>query len=236
MGRGRRTAITLGMGAAATISLAAFFHQEIRLAWILRKLDPDPGRLDAFLRAEGAAVSWERLERRFRSQPRLPEQPTQFNPPVEERMEEYMAQDVNAALMDLLGLLSEATSRVTQLLRGGAPLSVASTRVMMPVVETVAEEAPAAGSNGGSALDRVNADVVDVTPKKRGRRRKFNITPEELKKHYIDQGMSAKEIGEKYGVSSLWALIAPTILSPILSMLLTIRACPLLASLTSAVK
>src|ERR1041385_5641833 len=136
MGRGRRTAITLGMGAAATISLAAFFHQEIRLAWILRKLDPDPGRLDAFLRAEGAAVSWERLERRFRSQPRLPEQPTQFNPPVEERMEEYMAQDVNAALMDLLGLLSEATSRVTQLLRGGAPLSVASTRVMMPVVET----------------------------------------------------------------------------------------------------
>jgi len=39
--------------------------------------------------------------------------------------------------------------------------------------------------------------------KPRGRRGKFNITKEELKKLYIDQGMTGKAIAEKYGVSSV---------------------------------
>ena len=110
--------------------------------------------------------------------------------------------------MDLLGLLSEATSRITQLLRGGAPISLGS-RIQMAI------PAPAAGDNGhdapaaAPALDRIleyekpeAGEMEEASaPKRRGRRGKLNIEEAELKKLYIDQGLTAKEIGEKFGVA-----------------------------------
>src|ERR1041384_4971603 len=125
----------------------------------------------------------------------------------EEKREEVMAQDLNAALMDLLGLLSEAQHRVTTLLRGGSPVRLTSASLVQPPAAPEAEE------NGfeapkSSALDRVQeypkpgVDVVEVTPGKRGRRGKLPADFDQIGKGlYIDQDMSAKEIGEKFGVS-----------------------------------
>ncbi len=121
---------------------------------------------------------------------------------VEEGSRSPMAQDVNAALMDILGLLSEASHRLTSLMRGGAPVSLP--REPASAFSEPAEETPS------SSLDRIQefepgpkatADVVEEMPKRRGRRGKFNVSTEDLKKMYVDQGMTAKAIGEKYGVA-----------------------------------
>lgn len=71
-------------------------------------------------------------------------------------------------------------------------------------VQTLAMPASASSSASNSALDRIQefepgakvAEAEVEAPRKRG---KLSATPEELKKLYIDERMTAKEIAEKYG-------------------------------------
>ncbi len=107
-----------------------------------------------------------------------------------------MPQDINALLMNLLEILSKATGLIAAHLRGNAPA---------PSVEEVAvPEAPPAAT---SALDRIQqyepgpAAAEAAAPKKRGRRGKLNISEADLKKMYVTDGMTAKQIAEKFGVA-----------------------------------
>ncbi len=111
-----------------------------------------------------------------------------------------MAQDINRLLMDLLGILSQATGMIANHLRGGAPAAV-------PMVE----EAPELEEPGepASALDRIQqyeptpaaAAQQTAAPRKRGRRGKLNISAADLKKMYVDDRMTTKQIAEKFGVA-----------------------------------
>ncbi len=106
--------------------------------------------------------------------------------------------DTNRLLMDLLQVLSKATGLIAAHLRGNAPL---------PEVEeiVVPDVAPAAETT--SALDRIQqyepgpAAAEAAAPKKRGRRGKLNISEADLKKMYVTDGMTAKQIAEKFGVA-----------------------------------
>ena len=115
-----------------------------------------------------------------------------------------MSKDVNAVLMELLGILSEATRKITDALRGVSPQHSAPRDAKAVDVLTIVEPAPT------NALDRIQefepgpaaAEAQEEAPKKRGRRGKLPANFNEIVKGlYIDKDMSAKEIGEKFGVS-----------------------------------
>ncbi len=108
--------------------------------------------------------------------------------------------DTNRLLMDLLQVLSKATGLIAAHLRGNAPLP--------EVEEIVMPDAPPPAAEPTSALDRIQqyepgpaAAEAAPAPKKRGRRGKLNISEAELKKMYVTDGMTAKQIAEKFGVA-----------------------------------
>jgi hypothetical protein len=114
-----------------------------------------------------------------------------------------MPQDINPLLMNLLEILSKATGLIAAHLRGNAPASYAPA----PSVEEVAVPEPVPAAT--SALDRIQdyepapaavAEEAD-TPKKRGRRGKLNISEADLKKMYVADGLTAKQIAAKFGVA-----------------------------------
>ena len=108
-----------------------------------------------------------------------------------------MHDDVSRLLMELLGNLTYASKKITDVLQA------------MHRGQECCAEAPAATETIANALDRIqefepgpadDGDAADEAPKKRGRRGKFNITEAGLKKLYVEDGLTAKQIAEKYGV------------------------------------
>jgi len=110
---------------------------------------------------------------------------------------------VSRLLMELLGNLTYASKKITDVLQAmhkGQECCAAAPTVA-PV--SAATEAIA------NALERIQefesgpaaVEAADGAPKKkRGRRGKLIITEAELKKLYVEDRMTAKQIGEKYGV------------------------------------
>jgi hypothetical protein len=74
---------------------------------------------------------------------------------------------------------------------------------MVQAVESLTGGATAVASVGAKKRGRPagSGKIAGGEPAKRGRRSSFEITKEELKKMYVDEGMTAKEIAEKYGVA-----------------------------------
>ena len=112
-----------------------------------------------------------------------------------------MHDDVSRLLMELLGNLTYASKKITDVLQ--AMHKGQECCAEAPAAAPAATEAPA------NALDRIQAfepgpavmeDAEDAPKKKRGRRGKFKITEAELKKLYVEDGLTAKKIAEKYGV------------------------------------
>ena len=107
-----------------------------------------------------------------------------------------MHDDVSRLLMELLGNLTYASKKITDVLQA------------MHAGQECCAEAPAATEAPANALDRIQAfepgpaarEAAEDAPKKRGRRGKFNITEAELKKLYVEDGLTAKKIAEKFGV------------------------------------
>lgn len=130
----------------------------------------------------------------------------------------------NRLLMELLSLLSRATGLVAAHLRGNAPPLPdpvvedppevdAPLQVLAPTAVSEKAEAREARSAAAvaaeSPLDRIQkwepgAAVEEAPSPGRGRRRgrgRLDVSPEELKRLYVDEGLTAKAIGEKFGVS-----------------------------------
>jgi len=74
---------------------------------------------------------------------------------------------------------------------------------MVRAIETLTGGSAPAASAGPKRRGRPagSGKAAKGEAKTRGRRSKFDITKEELKKLYVDQGMTAKEIAAKYGVA-----------------------------------
>jgi hypothetical protein len=116
-----------------------------------------------------------------------------------------MSSDANQNLMEILGLLSEATKRITDMLRGvsSGPSSIAVARAPAPAAAPQDSPAPVPVE---SALDRIQefqeagAPAEDAS-QRRGRRGRLTISEADLKKLYVDEGKTAKQIAEIYGVA-----------------------------------
>ena len=118
-------------------------------------------------------------------------------------------QDDIQVLIDF-GVFNEgAVSRLASVIRtvqtlsfpaGSAPAAITAAAPMAPATPQAApgvQEAPPASQ---SPLDRVQeAEPEAETKRKRGR---LDATPQELKKLYVDEGLTAKKIAEKYGCAA----------------------------------
>ena len=113
-----------------------------------------------------------------------------------------MHDDVSRLLMELLGNLTYASKKITDVLQA-----------MHKGQECCAAPPAAAPADAdeaiANALDRIQAfepgpaavEAAEAAPKKRGRRGKLTITESELKKLYVEEGLTARTIAEKYGVT-----------------------------------
>ena len=112
-----------------------------------------------------------------------------------------MHDEVSRLLMELLGNLTYASKKITDVLQAmhkGQECCVAA---------PAATPALSAAEEIANALDRIQVfepgpavEAAEDAPKKRGRRGKLTITEAELKKLYVEDRMTAKQIGAKYGV------------------------------------
>ena len=111
-----------------------------------------------------------------------------------------MHDDVSRLLMELLGNLTYASKKITDVLQAmhkGQECCAAPAAAPAAADEAIA-----------NALDRIQQfepgpaamEAAEAAPKKkRGRRGKFKITEAELKKLYVEDGLTAKKIAEKFG-------------------------------------
>ena len=113
-----------------------------------------------------------------------------------------MPQGPDQDLMEILALLSEATKKMTEILLGGTPITTSGGVVSLPTPASAPTE-----SQARSPLDRIQQyepgpaaqAATEGRPRKRGR---FKISDEELKRMYLEKGMTAREIGEIFGVAA----------------------------------
>ena len=109
-------------------------------------------------------------------------------------------------LMDLLGSLTDASSKITEVMRamaGPAPIA-APTPVAGP--EPTSATSNVVEEKVTRALDRIQEfepgpKAQEDKPRKRGKRGKLTITSDALKKAYVDENRTAKSIAEEHGVS-----------------------------------
>ena len=114
-----------------------------------------------------------------------------------------MHDDVSRLLMELLGNLTYASKKITDVLQAmhkgqECCVSAPSAAPALSAAEEIANalDGIQVFEPGPAAVEAAE----DAPKKKRGRRGKFKITEAELKKLYVEDRMTAKQIGAKYGV------------------------------------
>jgi hypothetical protein len=130
-----------------------------------------------------------------------------------------MDRDLNRLLFELLGTLSEATRKISEILcreAGGGPGAAEEAaepvaRLGAGLAEAVTAleraQAPEEGSSEDAAApDEVDppeaADPVEPPAPAVRRRGRLTVTEEELRRLYIDEDLPARVIAERFGVSA----------------------------------
>jgi DNA-binding NarL/FixJ family response regulator len=105
-------------------------------------------------------------------------------------------------LMDLLGSLTDASKKITEVMRAMAGPAVAATAPIEAPAPT-----PAVPNVVSETIHRALDRIQEFEPGSRAQERKtrkrgkLNITEAELRKAYVEDGRTAKAIAEEHGVS-----------------------------------
>jgi hypothetical protein len=108
-------------------------------------------------------------------------------------------------LMDLLGSLTDASKKITEVMMAMAGPAAAAAPAPVAAPEPTPAE-PSVAEKVTRALDRIQEfepgpKAQEEKPRKRAKRGKLTITADALKKAYVDENRTAKSIAEEHGVS-----------------------------------